>query len=164
MCTNTVKQKYLKQAIWMVFLMLNIKGALCIHVSMKAFLRLRLDKFDRHNILLHLIIYNKLQRENFRAWFEFPVLCLLVGFITYNLICSWISDSYRLPWGLSVKEFACQCRRHKFQPWVGNIQWRRKWPPNPVFFLENLMDRKTWWALVHGVAKEPDKSKIRATI
>ena len=30
--------------------------------------------------------------------------------------------------------------------------------------LENLMDRETWWALVSGVSKDSDKSKIQATI
>ena len=29
--------------------------------------------------------------------------------------------------------------------------WRRKWPQYPC--LENLMDRGSWWAAVHGVAK-----------
>ena len=26
-----------------------------------------------------------------------------------------------------------QCRRHRFNPWVGKIPWRRKWQPTPVF-------------------------------
>ena len=26
-----------------------------------------------------------------------------------------------------------QCRRRRFDPWVGNIPWRRKWQPTPVF-------------------------------
>ena len=40
--------------------------------------------------------------------------------------------SERLPWWLSGKEPACQCRRHGF-PWVGKILWRREWQPTPVF-------------------------------
>jgi len=28
--------------------------------------------------------------------------------------------------GLSGKETACQCRRFRFDPWVGKIPWRRK--------------------------------------
>ena len=28
-----------------------------------------------------------------------------------------------------VKESACQCRRCRFDPWVGKIPWRRKWQP-----------------------------------
>ena len=46
----------------------------------------------------------------------------------------------RVPWGLprwhSGKGSACQCRRHRrhrFQPWVGKIAWRRKWQSTPVF-------------------------------
>ena len=38
-----------------------------------------------------------------------------------------------LPWWLSGKEFACQCKRHSFSPWVGKIPWRKKWHPTPVF-------------------------------
>ena len=26
-----------------------------------------------------------------------------------------------------------QCRRHRFNPWVGQIPWRRKWQPIPMF-------------------------------
>ena len=38
-----------------------------------------------------------------------------------------------LPWWLSGKESAWQCRRHRFNPWVGKIPWRSKWQPIPVF-------------------------------
>ena len=34
-----------------------------------------------------------------------------------------------------VKESACQCRRHGFDPWVGRIPWRRAWQPIPVILL-----------------------------
>ena len=40
------------------------------------------------------------------------------------------------PWWLSGKESGCQYRRYRrprFDPWVGNIPWKRKWPPTPVF-------------------------------
>ena len=38
-----------------------------------------------------------------------------------------------LPWWLSGKESACQCRRCGFNPWVRKIPWKRKWQPTPVF-------------------------------
>ena len=38
-----------------------------------------------------------------------------------------------LPWSVSDKESACQCRRHRFDPWLGKIPWRREWQPTPVF-------------------------------
>ena len=41
---------------------------------------------------------------------------------------------YGLPWWLNGKESACQCRRHRFNPWVRKIPWRRKWQPTLVFF------------------------------
>ena len=40
------------------------------------------------------------------------------------------------PGGTSGKEPACQCRRCKncrFNPWVGQIPWRRAWQPIPIF-------------------------------
>ena len=42
----------------------------------------------------------------------------------------------RAPRGHSGKESACQCgrhKRHRFDPWVGKIPWRRKRQPTPVF-------------------------------
>ena len=40
-----------------------------------------------------------------------------------------------------------KCRRHKFNPWVGKIPWRRAWQPTPVFStVENPIDRGVWWA------------------
>ena len=62
-----------------------------------------------------------------------------------------------LLWWLSGKEHACQWGRHRFNPWVKKILWRRKWQPTPVFqavfCLGNPMDRVALWATVHGVAK-----------
>ena len=65
-----------------------------------------------------------------------------------------VIDIMGLPWWLSSKESACQCRRHGFDPWVGKIPWSRKWQPTPVFLPGKFMDRGTWWVTVHGVAKE----------
>ena len=41
--------------------------------------------------------------------------------------------NFWLPRWLRGKESACQCRRHRFDPWVGKIHWKRKWQPTPVF-------------------------------
>ena len=35
-------------------------------------------------------------------------------------------------WWLSGKESACQCRKCRFNPWVGKMPWRRKWQTTPV--------------------------------
>ena len=57
--------------------------------------------------------------------------------------------------GLSGKESTCQCRRHRFDPWVGKIPQRRKWQPTSVFLPGKSMDRGVWWATVQG-HKESD--------
>jgi len=45
----------------------------------------------------------------------------------------------------------CQCRKRKFDPWVGKIPWRRAWQPTSS--LENPMERGAQWATVHRVSK-----------
>ena len=40
-------------------------------------------------------------------------------------------------------------KRCGFDPWVGNIPWKRAWH----FCLENPLDRAAWWATVHTVTK-----------
>ena len=55
-----------------------------------------------------------------------------------------------LPWWLSGKELACQCRRPEFDPWIGKIPWRRKWQPTPAFLFgkfcgqRNLVGYSPW--------------------
>jgi len=35
--------------------------------------------------------------------------------------------------GSVMKESTYQCRRCRFNPWVGKLPWRKKWQPTPVF-------------------------------
>ena len=46
-----------------------------------------------------------------------------------------------------------ECRRPKFDLWVGKIPWRRECLPTPIFLLGNPMHRGVWWATVHGITK-----------
>ena len=56
----------------------------------------------------------------------------------------------KLPWWLHGKKSAYQCRRRGFDPWVGNIPWRRKWQLTPVFLpgkfhgQRSLVDYSLW--------------------
>ena len=45
--------------------------------------------------------------------------------------------------GLSGKESACQCTRHRFDPWVGKIPWRRKRQPSPLFLPGKFHGQRT---------------------
>ena len=49
-----------------------------------------------------------------------------------------------LPWWLRSKESACQCRRRRFDPWVGKIPWRRKWQHTPVFLARESHGNSPW--------------------
>ena len=46
-----------------------------------------------------------------------------------------------------------------FYPWVGKISWRGNGNPLQYSCLENFTDRGAWWATVHGVDKELDKTE-----
>ena len=76
-----------------------------------------------------------------RSW-DFPVKSTGVGChcllprVESTVYLGRYSIGMGFPGGTSEKEPACQCRRHKrhrFDPWVRKIPWRRKWKPTPVF-------------------------------
>ena len=46
----------------------------------------------------------------------------------------WKVFGFAFPSGSAGKESALQCRRPGFEPWVGNIPWRRERLPTPVFW------------------------------
>ena len=65
-------------------------------------------------------------------------------------------------WWLSGKEPACQCRRHRFDPWVSKISWRRKWQPTLVFLPGKSYGQKEPGGLQSmGVTKESDLTTTR---
>ena len=54
---------------------------------------------------------------------------------TSNHCSAFCLYEFGLSWWLSCKESAYQCRRHRrhrFDPWVRKIPWRRKWQPTPI--------------------------------
>ena len=58
-----------------------------------------------------------------------------VGHDWSNLAAAAAADSGAFPGGASGKEPTYQCRRckrHRLNPWIGKIPWRRAWPPTPV--------------------------------
>ena len=48
-----------------------------------------------------------------------------------------------LPWWLSGKDPICQCRRLRFNSWVGKIPWRRKWLATSVLLLGEFHRQRT---------------------
>ena len=58
---------------------------------------------------------------------------LIIHFnVSLSLILNKFNHLNGLPRWLSGKESACHCKRHRFNPWVGKIPWRRIWQPTPV--------------------------------
>ena len=63
-----------------------------------------------------------------------------------------------LPCWFSSKESACRCRRHRFDPWVRKILWRRKWQPIVVFLPEEIPWTEEPGG--HGVTKVSDPTEL----
>ena len=66
------------------------------------------------------------------------------------------SDLAAAAGGASGKEPTCQCRRlkkHLFDPWAGEIPWRRAWQPTSVFLPGASRGRGAWWVTVHRIKK-----------
>ena len=45
--------------------------------------------------------------------------------------------------GTSGKESACQCRKCRFDPWVGKIPGNSKWLPTTVFLPEKFHGQRS---------------------
>ena len=65
-----------------------------------------------------------------------------------------------LPWWLRGQSVCLQCRRSRFDPWVGKIPWRRKWQPSPVFLPVKSHGQRMW---VQSLAWENALEKGMAT-
>ena len=74
-----------------------------------------------------------------------------------GLICYEVSsDFFQVAQQLSI---CMQCRTPGFDPWVGNIPWRKEWQSTPVFLPGKYHGSGAWWATVHGVTKQSDTTE-----
>ena len=68
---------------------------------------------------------------------ETQQLLLMGAQVIITMLLAGICWARAACWGLSCwfsgKESTCQCRRCRFDPWVGKVPWRRKWQPTPLF-------------------------------
>ena len=59
---------------------------------------------------------------------------------------------YGLPWWLRQYRICLQCRRLRFDPWVGRSSGDGNGNPLQYSCLENPMDSGAWWVTIHRVA------------
>ena len=72
------------------------------------------------------------------------------------------SSSSGSPGGASGEESTCQCRRCKrcgFDPWVGNITWKRKWHLHPSILAWTCHGQKNLESYSPWGCEESDMSK-----
>ena len=70
--------------------------------------------------------------------------------IDYPLQYSWASPEAQL-----VKNPPVQCRRPGFNPWVGNISWKRERLPTPVFWPREFHGLYSPWGCKESDMTEP---------
>ena len=85
-----------------------------------------------------------------------PLLTLLLYPLVLNSSVYFPSG---LPWCLSDKESVCQRRKLRFEPWVGQMPWRRKWQPTPVFLPGKSHGQRSLVGYSPGGHKESDTTK-----
>ena len=52
-----------------------------------------------------------------------------------------------------------QCRRPRFDTWIGKIPWRRKWQPTPVFLPGEFHGQRSLVGYSPWSRKESDTTK-----
>ena len=114
------------------------------------------------------------QNEHLFLW-DLPYLCSapLIWHWSHRDVHPWLpfcNDeklNKRLPWWLRGQESACWCRRLQFDTWFGNIPWRRKWQPTPVFLSgkfhgqRSLEGHSPWGCkrVGHRIANKPQQQQ-----
>ena len=104
---------------------------------------------------LSLCLFFSIQLFIFNLCYSIYVKFYLGHFQNYDAFL--IAVFRQLPWWLSGKEPACQCRRGELDLWVGKIPRRSKWEPIPVFFPGKCHGQRSLVVtVVHGVTKDLD--------
>jgi len=88
------------------------------------------------------------------------------GLVALQCCVNFTTFMVSFPGGTSVKEPACQCRKHKrcrFDPLFGKIPWRKNGNPLRYSCPKNSVDRRAWWATVHRVLKSQTRLKRLGT-
>ena len=77
----------------------------------------------------------------------------------YLALSRALNKGWLLPRWNSGKEFACQCKRCGFDPWVGKILWSRKWQPTLVFLVTKFHGQRRLVGYSPWGCKESDKTE-----
>ena len=73
-----------------------------------------------------------------------------------NNACKAFSLDSGISWCLGGKESGCQCREAGSVPGLGRSPGEGNGNSLQYSYLEHPMDRRAWWAIVHGIVKGLD--------
>ena len=60
---------------------------------------------------------------------------------------------------MSVLRICLQCRRPRFEPWIGKVPWRREWQPTPVFLPRVFHGQRSWAGYSPWGPKQSDRTE-----
>ena len=110
---------------------------LCILIHLFVFI---VTLQDWYLAALTLWLYNMLDsdRAALLHFYSFSVLYIFsfLDSVTYLFLKICLKINLGFPGGTTGKQPPCQCRRckrHRFDPWIRKIPWKRAWQPSPVF-------------------------------
>ena len=136
----------------------------CIYYPKKNFLKLDENsswndkKFIPHYVYFdHIITFFQICKQ----------MCVYIRICHPINLCVYFPfvPSSRLSRCTGDKKSCCQCRRHKrcnFSPWVGKIQYSRKWQPTPVLLPGKFNGQRSLVGYSQGY-KESDMTEWLST-
>ena len=92
-------------------------------------------------------------------WAAFPEQIFHLHGLPCPLILLLGSVLKHLPWWLRWWSICLQCRRPRFDPWVGKIPWRRKWQPTLVLLPGKFHEQRSLVGYSPQGCKESDMTE-----
>ena len=108
------------------------------------------------------IVYFKIQcsGEDYGCWRQASLFKFCSAYNFHFIICEISGILTRLPGGSVDKDFTCRCKKHRFDPWVRKISWRRAWKPTPVFLPGESHRQRSLAGYSPWVCKEQDTTEV----
>ena len=157
---DTQKWRRLAAEPWLESGSVEQRGRLCLP---SCTLLLSTAFREAWNCCCRLFISSSAPWEETQSTAGFPIRALNSFDLEPQAFILFISPySIYLPRCLSGKESICQCRIHKrygFDPWVGQVPWRREWQPTQVFLPGEFLGQKNLAGYCPRGLRESDISK-----